>query len=317
MAKARQGDAKTKRPRRSPRTPPPPPPRASATSCLPARCDARADPREGRGGPGPGDSHAEVADRVPQSRGGARVDDRFTYVPSSYCTYVYCIFILSTTVRKISPRGHRSTFDVEWPPHVVSDAPDPSQTEALDASPLACRPAPARAGGERRRHRRARPARGGGGARRALRRVRLRARRGEERSASHAINIHAPVSAEPRWRRARRGARAFACGGGATPADCAMLALDVLFADDGDARASDVVVSGVNRGENCGRHDRCTAARWPPREGAMRADAVGVAVSLDSYARDASYDHAARRARASWRPSCWARTTPMLRALRD
>ena len=39
MAKARQGDAKTKRPRRSPRTPPPPPPRSSATSCLPALRD--------------------------------------------------------------------------------------------------------------------------------------------------------------------------------------------------------------------------------------------------------------------------------------
>ena len=64
----------------------------------------------------------------------------------------------------------------------------------------------------------------------------------EKSASSHAISIHAPVSAEPRV--VPGAARAFACGGGATPADCAMLALDVLFADDGDARAFDVVVSG-------------------------------------------------------------------------
>ena len=57
----------------------------------------------------------------------------------------------------------------------------------------------------------------------------------EKSASSHAISIHAPVSAEPRV--VPGAARAFACGGGATPADCAMLALDVLFADDGDARA--------------------------------------------------------------------------------
>ena len=65
----------------------------------------------------------------------------------------------------------------------------------------------------------------------------------EKSASSHAISIHAPVSAEPRV--VPGAARAFACGGGATPADCAMLALDVLFADDGDARAFDVVVSGT------------------------------------------------------------------------
>jgi 5'-nucleotidase len=113
----------------------------------------------------------------------------------------------------------------------------------------------------------------------------------EKSASSHAISIHAPVSAEPRV--VPGAARAFACGGGATPADCAMLALDVLFADDGDARAFDVVVSGVNRGENCGRHVVYSGTVAAAREGAMRADAVGVAVSLDSYARDASYDHAA------------------------
>ena len=113
----------------------------------------------------------------------------------------------------------------------------------------------------------------------------------EKSASSHAISIHAPVSAEPRV--VPGAARAFACGGGATPADCAMLALDVLFADDGDARAFDVVVSGVNRGENCGRHVVYSGTVAAAREGAMRADAVGIAVSLDSYARDASYDHAA------------------------
>ena len=114
----------------------------------------------------------------------------------------------------------------------------------------------------------------------------------EKSASSHAISIHAPVSAEPRV--VPGAARAFACGGGATPADCAMLALDVLFADDGDQRAFGVVVAGVNRGENCGRHVVYSGTVAAAREGAMRADAVGVAVSLDSYARDARYDHAAR-----------------------
>jgi len=113
----------------------------------------------------------------------------------------------------------------------------------------------------------------------------------EKSASSHAISIHAPISAEPRA--VPGAARASACGGGATPADCAMLALDVLFADDADARAFDVVVSGVNRGENCGRHVVYSGTVAAAREGAMRADAVGVAVSLDSYARDACYDHAA------------------------
>ena len=113
----------------------------------------------------------------------------------------------------------------------------------------------------------------------------------EKSASSHAINIHAPISAEPRF--VPGAARAFACGGGATPADCAMLALDVLFADDKDKRAFDVVVSGVNRGENCGRHVVYSGTVAAAREAAMRADAVGVAVSLDSYKRDACYDHAA------------------------
>ena len=113
----------------------------------------------------------------------------------------------------------------------------------------------------------------------------------EKSASSHAISIHAPISAEPRA--VPGAARAFACGGGATPADCAMLALDVLFADDAEKRAFDVVVSGVNRGENCGRHVVYSGTVAAAREGAMRADAVGVAVSLDSYKRDACYDHAA------------------------
>ena len=113
----------------------------------------------------------------------------------------------------------------------------------------------------------------------------------EKSASSHAISIHAPISAEPRF--VPGAARAFACGGGATPADCAMLALDVLFADDAEKRAFDVVVSGVNRGENCGRHVVYSGTVAAAREAAMRADAVGVAVSLDSYKRDACYDHAA------------------------
>ena len=113
----------------------------------------------------------------------------------------------------------------------------------------------------------------------------------EKSASSHAISIHGSISAEPRV--VPGATRAFACGGGATPADCTMLALDVLFADDGDQRAFDVVVSGVNRGENCGKHVVYSGTVAAAREGAMRADAVGVAVSLDSYARDACYEHAA------------------------
>lgn len=49
------------------------------------------------------------------------------------------------------------------------------------------------------------------------------------------------------------------------------------------------VVSGVNRGDNAGLHVIYSGTVAGAREGAMRGNAVGVAVSLNSYSRSADY----------------------------
>lgn len=83
----------------------------------------------------------------------------------------------------------------------------------------------------------------------------------EKSASSHAINIHDPISAEPRH--VPGAVSAFACGGGATPADCIMLALDVLFTDVG---LFNVVVSEINRGLHVG-------VQWNSRGGEGGSDA--------------------------------------------
>ena len=137
----------------------------------------------------------------------------------------------------------------------------------------------------------------------------------EKSASSHAINIHAPVFRGASCR-ARRGARVRARRRRHPSGLRAMLALDVLFADDGDARAFDVVVSGVNRGENCGRHVVYSGtvaaggkARCAPTPSASRSRSTRTRGMRPTTTPR-------RRPRASWRPSCWARTTaPRSRAL--
>ena len=105
------------------------------------------------------------------------------------------------------------------------------------------------------------------------------------RSTSHCISIHDAVSAEP-WD-VPGARRAFSCGG--TPADCAMLGLRVLY----PGVRFDLVISGINRGDNAGLHVVYSGTVAGAREGAMRVDAVGIAVSLCSYSRSADYAAAA------------------------
>ena len=105
------------------------------------------------------------------------------------------------------------------------------------------------------------------------------------RSTSHCISIHDAVSAEP-WD-VPGALRAFSCGG--TPADCAMLGLRVLY----PGVRFDLVISGINRGDNLGLHVVYSGTVAGAREGAMRVDAVGIAVSLCSYSRSADYAAAA------------------------
>jgi len=114
---------------------------------------------------------------------------------------------------------------------------------------------------------------------------------------SHGISIHAPISAEP-WD-VPGAVRAFAVGG--TPADCALVATRVLFRNVPFA----LVLSGINRGDNAGLHVVYSGTLAGAREGAMRGGgdaidggeeggAVGIAISLASYKRDADYAFAAR-----------------------
>ena len=68
-----------------------------------------------------------------------------------------------------------------------------------------------------------------------------------------------------------------------------MLATGALF----PSIRFDFVVSGVNRGDNLGRHVIYSGTVAGAREGAMKTGGVGVAVSLCSYSRDADYSDAA------------------------
>ena len=68
-----------------------------------------------------------------------------------------------------------------------------------------------------------------------------------------------------------------------------MLGLRVLY----PGVRFDLVISGINRGDNAGLHVVYSGTVAGAREGAMRVDAVGIAVSLCSYSRSADYAAAA------------------------
>ena len=109
-----------------------------------------------------------------------------------------------------------------------------------------------------------------------------------ERSATgHGITIHAPLVAVPV--RVPHAVESYAVTG--LPADCTMLALGPLFAH----LRFDLVVSGINRGNNYGLHVVYSGTVAAAREAAA-ACVPAVALSLNAYTADADYTHAAAAA---------------------
>ena len=110
-----------------------------------------------------------------------------------------------------------------------------------------------------------------------------------ERSATgHGISIHAPLVAVPVA--VPHATESFAVSG--LPADCTMLALGPLFAH---VPAFDLVVSGVNRGNNYGLHVVYSGTVAAAREAAASC-VPAVALSLNAYHADADYEPAAAAA---------------------
>ena len=117
-----------------------------------------------------------------------------------------------------------------------------------------------------------------------------------ERSATgHGITIHAPLVAVPV--RVQHAQESYAITG--LPADCTMLALGPLFAHLQSSSlpgpAFDLVVSGINRGNNYGLHVVYSGTVAAAREAAA-ACVPAVALSLNAYTADADYTHAAAAA---------------------
>ena len=110
-----------------------------------------------------------------------------------------------------------------------------------------------------------------------------------ERSATgHGITIHAPLVAVPVS--VPHALESYAITG--LPADCTMLALSSpLF----DKPGFDLVVSGINRGNNYGLHVVYSGTVAAAREAAA-ACVPAVALSLNAYTADADYTHAASAA---------------------
>ena len=107
-----------------------------------------------------------------------------------------------------------------------------------------------------------------------------------ERSATgHGITIHAPLVAVPVS--VPHAREAYAVTG--LPADCTMLALGPLFAH---LPGFDLVVSGINRGNNYGLHVVYSGTVAAAREAAAQC-VPAVALSLNAYTADADYTHAA------------------------
>ena len=109
-----------------------------------------------------------------------------------------------------------------------------------------------------------------------------------ERSATgHGITIHTPLIAYPVS--VPHAKESYAITG--LPADCTMLALGPLFAPG----SFDLVVSGINRGNNYGLHVIYSGTVAAAREAAA-ACVPALALSLNAYTADADYTHAASAA---------------------
>ena len=88
-----------------------------------------------------------------------------------------------------------------------------------------------------------------------------------------------------------------------TPADCSMLALgpdmfpELIKSNVNNNRNGgvefDIVLSGVNRGDNAGKHVMYSGTVAGAREAAMKGQ-IGVALSLDSYSRTANYSESCK-----------------------
>ena len=91
-----------------------------------------------------------------------------------------------------------------------------------------------------------------------------------------------------------------------TPADCSMLALgpdlfpELIKTNDHSTNNNstggaefDIVLSGVNRGDNAGKHVMYSGTVAGAREAAMKGQ-IGVALSLDSYSRSANYSESCK-----------------------
>ena len=91
-----------------------------------------------------------------------------------------------------------------------------------------------------------------------------------------------------------------------TPADCSMLALgpdlfpELIKTNDHSTSKNstggaefDIVLSGVNRGDNAGKHVMYSGTVAGAREAAMKGQ-IGVALSLDSYSRSANYSESCK-----------------------
>ena len=125
----------------------------------------------------------------------------------------------------------------------------------------------------------------------------------EERSASaHSFTMHHILRLTPREMDGVRGA--YACSG--TPVDCVKMALDLLY----DA-PPDLIISGINKGENLGTDALYSGTVSAAMEGAIRgvkAVAFSLSVRRDSpdfsLAARISADLAGQLARAEWPTGC-------------
>ena len=93
----------------------------------------------------------------------------------------------------------------------------------------------------------------------------------------------------------RRSEREFSIIGG-SPADCVVAGMTHLLGD----RAADVVLSGVNAGQNLGDIVNCSGTAAGAREGALQG-AIGIAMSQGinyEHGRDVNWSNAARHGEA-------------------
>lgn len=109
----------------------------------------------------------------------------------------------------------------------------------------------------------------------------------EQSAVGHAITIFDPLKVQERWRDGKL--LGYAVHG--TPADCVKLALCSLL-----PQPPDVLFSGINLGANLGTDIIYSGTVSAATEGTLLG-IPSVAISIDSYDRDAHFESAARAAR--------------------